>query len=201
MLSYFPPKPLLPRVLKSTRTTAAVLLSLLVGSGAVAQPDSQEYAVKAAFLFHFAQLIDWPAEMYSKNNDPLVFCTYEDDPARDEIRNTVENKKVGTRLYRFRSLRAAQEAQACQILFLSKGEVHRQAATLKALQGTSVLTVGETDSFFLDGGMIRFHLEDGRVRFDISVGAAESGRIKISSRLLLLASYVLRTSPDNVGGR
>jgi hypothetical protein len=38
--------------------------------------------------------------------------------------------------------------------------------------------------------MIRFHLEADRIRFDINLTAADSAHLKISSRLLLLASSV-----------
>jgi hypothetical protein len=55
-----------------------------------------------------------------------------------------------------------------------------------------VLTVGESSNFLIDGGMIRFHLEEGKVRFDINLAAAESSHLEISSRLLLLATSVTR---------
>jgi hypothetical protein len=43
----------------------AVLLSLLLAGGGQpsrAQTDEEEYRVKAAFIFHFAQLVDWPPD-------------------------------------------------------------------------------------------------------------------------------------------
>jgi hypothetical protein len=40
--------------------------------------------------------------------------------------------------------------------------------------------------------MIRFHLERGKIRFDINLGAADSAHLKISSQLLLLATSVTR---------
>jgi hypothetical protein len=51
----------------------------------------------------------------------------------------------------------------------------------------------------MDGGMIRFHLDDGRIRFDINLGAADSVHLKISSRLLLLASSIVRGSGTGGG--
>jgi len=40
--------------------------------------------------------------------------------------------------------------------------------------------------------MIRFHIEEGKIRFDINLAAAESSHLQISSRLLLLATSVNR---------
>jgi hypothetical protein len=50
-----------------------------------------------------------------------------------------------------------------------------------------VLSVGETQGFTADGGVINFKLEDGKVRFEIDVDAAGRERLRISSRLLSLA--------------
>lgn len=153
-------------------------------------------------MLHFAQLVNWPAAALPNRDTPLVFCAFDDDPARQEIRDTVEGKRMGARGFRFRALRVPQDGRGCHILFIGQTVFHRQLAALKALEGAPVLTVGESESFFSDGGMIRFHPDDAkRVRFDVNIGAAEACGIKISSRLLLHASYVLRNSPENLGGR
>ena len=53
-----------------------------------------------------------------------------------------------------------------------------------------ILTVGETQGFAADGGVINFKLDDGRVRFEINVDAAEHEQLHISSKLLSLAQIV-----------
>jgi len=53
-----------------------------------------------------------------------------------------------------------------------------------------VLTVGEEEKFIEQGGLIRFLLDDNRVRFDINDLSARKAGLKISSRLLALASHV-----------
>jgi len=77
------------------------------------------------------------------------------------------------------------------MLFLSHDEVRRQATILGSLRGQPVLTVGESENFLSDGGMIQLHLEEDKVRFDINAGLADSSHLKISSRLLLLATTVM----------
>jgi len=76
------------------------------------------------------------------------------------------------------------------MLFFSREEDRRQAAILRSLRGQPVLTVGETGDFLSDGGMIQLHLDEDKVRFDINAGLADSSHLKISSRLLLLATTV-----------
>jgi hypothetical protein len=164
-----------------------------------AQSTADEYQVKAAFLFHFAQFLDWPADSPNAADPSLSLCIFGDEPHRQDIQSTLEGKVIGPRAFLVRLVSQPQDIQGCNILFLSRDEVRRQAATLKSLRGMRVLTVGETADFISDGGMIRFHLEGGRIRFDINLAAAESSHLQISSRLLLLASTVIRAGDADRG--
>jgi hypothetical protein len=65
------------------------------------------------------------------------------------------------------------------------------AAILAFLNGAPILTVGETDDFIQQGGMIGFCLQGKKIRFDINLNAAQRANLKISSRLLLLAKTVI----------
>ena len=188
-----------------TRTSARALLYLgiimLVSAlpqSARAQSTADEYQVKAAFLFHFAQFLDWPPGVLNAGDSSLSLCIFDDEPHRQELQSIIENKPIGDRVFHVHLITQAQETRGCNILFLSRDEARRQFAILKSLRGLPVLTVGETKDFLSDGGMIGFHLEDGKIRFDINLESAESVHLKISSRLLLLATSVTRSS---VAGR
>jgi hypothetical protein len=155
--------------------------------------------VKAAFLFHFAQFVDWPASVLNGGDPSLNLCIFDDEPRRQELQSTIDGKAIGARIFHVRLISQSQEVQGCNMLFLSRDEVGRQAAILKSLRGMPILTVGETPNFLSDGGMIRFHIEDDRIRFDINLGGAESSHLKISSRLLLLATLVTQSGTADRG--
>lgn len=171
----------------------AILCFLLLALGAVeyvrGQTNVEESQVKAAFLFHFAELVDWPADTSDRDRS-LNICVFDDDPQRHELQSTLEGKLIGVRVLHIRLVSDPQAIPGCKILFLSHDEGRRQPDILRDLRDQPVLTVGESDSFLSDGGMIRFHLESDRIRFDINLTAAESSHLKISSRLLLLATSV-----------
>jgi hypothetical protein len=174
------------------------LLCCLLLSGVAqysrAQSNADEYDVKAAFLFHFAEFIDWPPGVLDSADNSLRLCILDDEPHRQELQSTIEGKLVEGRVFHVVPISPLQEIKDCSILFLSHDEARHQAAIVKSLRGMPVLTVGETADFLSDGGMIRFHLEEGKIRFDINLQAAESSHLKIGSRLLLLATSVTR--PD-----
>jgi hypothetical protein len=53
-----------------------------------------------------------------------------------------------------------------------------------------VLTVGDSAGFLERGGVIRFRVEDNKVRFDINPDAAARAHLEVSSQLLKLATIV-----------
>jgi hypothetical protein len=65
---------------------------------------------------------------------------------------------------------------------------------LATLHNAPILTVGESPGFLGEGGMICFVLEDNNVRFGINLDAAASAKLKIGSRLLILAQTVIGES-------
>ncbi len=146
--------------------------------------------MKAAFLFHFAQLVEWPRST-SGDAGPFLMCTVGFDPFHGELENTVEGKQIGTRMIQVAHLQHSQSIRNCRVLFIGKEESRRIPILLPDLQRLPVLTVGETEGFLDAGGAIRFCLEGNKVRFEINRHAAESVGLKISSRLLLLAKTVV----------
>jgi hypothetical protein len=180
-----------------------LLCAGLLGFGALqpvcAQGPADEYQVKAAFLFHFAQLVEWPAGALNAGDESINLCIFDDEPRRKELQNTIEGKPVGTRMLHVRMLDQRQNIQGCNILFLSRDEGRRQGAVLRSVRDLPVLTVGETDDFLADGGMIHFHLDGDKVRFDINTNGADASHLRISSRLLLLATSVILNSGTGGG--
>jgi YfiR/HmsC-like len=181
-----------------TRIAALVWLLLAISGETAGQANSEEYQVKAAFLFHFAQLVDWPAGSLPANDNSLFLCTLGEDPFAGALETTIVGKPIGNRVLRVRHLRQTEGAQDCQILFLGKAETKRIPALLSSLKPAPVLTVGETSGFLDAGGMICFLLVENRIRFAIDLEAADAAKLKIGSRLLVLAQSVVGEHRDPV---
>jgi hypothetical protein len=173
-----------------------VVFSLLLavpGKRSKAQTVAEDYRVKAAFIFHFAQLVDWPPEKTAAG-DSLVLCTLGEDPFHGALEGMVGGKVVGNRILRIRHLEEPQDMQACQIVFLGRAQSKRIPMLVATLHHAPVLTVGETAGFLDAGGMIDFLLEGKKLRFEVNLDAAESADLKIGSRLLVLAQRVVAES-------
>jgi hypothetical protein len=174
-------------------TLQAVFALCLAASAGVgrAQSRADEYHLKAAFIFHFFELVEWPADALGTGDNPLVLCTLREDPLGGALKTTVEGKVVGMRPVHLRHLSQAQDFQGCQMLFIGSDEPTRLPVLLARMKGASVLTVGETEEFAKQGGMIGLCVEGKKVRLEINQDTSRRAGIKISSRLLLLARNVI----------
>jgi YfiR/HmsC-like len=124
----------------------AILVCLLLDGGGQlsrAQSSDEEYRVKAAFIFHFGQLVDWPSDTPIDTEKTLWLCTLAEDRFQGALEDSVSGKVIGNRVMRIRQLAEAQDLQSCQILFIGKGQSRRIPAA-SALHYAPVLTVGET---------------------------------------------------------
>jgi hypothetical protein len=151
----------------------------MLATGARAAPS--EHEVKAAFLANFARFVEWPAKFH---DDVLVIV--EPDPFGRTIDATTADATLPVRLS-VQRLASPGAPPACRILFAGR---RSGAAGLAALArvGDSTLTVGETEEFLARGGMVRLAVMDGRVRVEINVDAVERSQLRVSSKLLKIAT-------------
>ena len=159
---------------------AALILTLAIGvRPAAAQDVSLEYHVKAAYLYNFVKFVQWPPEA---REGPLNICIAGRNPFGTVLAETIHEENVDGRMLTSRVI--LEPEPDCHVLFVPEGAA---AAYLRAARGTPTLTVGETDDFLTEGGVIAFVKQGSNVRFAISTEAADQARLRVSSRLLQLA--------------
>jgi hypothetical protein len=170
-------------------TMMAVVLALMSASLQAGADGTlvDGYQLKAVFLFNFAKFVEWPPLAFGDSCDPFTICVAGDDSFGSALDDEVRGKTVANRPILVRLVSGPAEARKCQILFVSPSERKRERALLDALKGASVLTVGDTDDFTANGGIVRFKIKDARVRIEIDAAAAARASLRISSRLLSLA--------------
>jgi hypothetical protein len=171
----------------SRRLTIFLLFALLANASGI-QVRAQainEYQVKAAFIFNFAKFVEWPSDAFVEGG-PLVVGVIGDDPfggALDRLNGNTANGRA----LRIKRFRWTDDLRACQVLFISASEDRRLNKIMESIRGTSVLTIGESTQFSQSGGMIRFVIQDNKVRFEINASSAGKANLRISSKLLALA--------------
>jgi hypothetical protein len=161
----------------------ALLLGALCAIGSAtlpAQGVSEEYRVKAAYLYNFLKFVEWPADAPP---GPLTICVAGRNPFGTVLRDLVRDEIIEGRPVEMRVI--LEPETNCHLLFVPEGAALR--AYLRGASGRPMLTVGESDTFIDEGGMASFYMDRGNIRFAISPTAAERARIRVSARLLQLA--------------
>jgi hypothetical protein len=172
-----------------------VLGAVVLGASyAFCQPAMPDYQIKAAFLYHFTQFVEWPAEVTSGS---FVICVAGDAALRSSLESLSRGKSVGSRPIQVKPITAPEQAHMCHLVFLSSSLNMKAPRYLAAVHALDVLTVGEPPGFRERGGMIELFLEDSRIRFDVNEQALREAHLRASSRLLRLAR---RIDPAASGG-
>ena len=171
-----------------TRLRYAVALAATVTIAAGGQVD--EYRVKAAFLYNFAKFVEWPAQSFNGAGDPLTICVLGENPFGRGLVEIVRGQVAGGRRLAVRQVADVRQAGGCHILFVSSSERSRSRSILETLNPAGVLTVGESEGFAAEGGVMNLKLEGGRIRIEVNLEAANRGHLRISSKLLSLALIV-----------
>ncbi len=165
-----------------------LLLGELESPGETALP--REYQLKAIFLFNFAQFVDWPSEAFPEGQTPLVIGVLGEDPFGAYLDETVRGEIVNNRPLLVQRYRRVEEIQTCHVLFISRSEAGQLEQILADLKGRSILTVSDVDGFAGRGGMIRFVIENNKIRLRVNLEAAKDADLVISSKLLRPAEIV-----------
>jgi YfiR/HmsC-like len=171
------------------RLVAVIFLGMLLTPRARTE-EIEEYKVKAAFIYNFAKFVEWPPQVFKTPEGPIVVCVLGHNPFGSALEEVIRGKSIDGRAFAFRQVADSEEANTCQVLFVSSAEGKRFHAVCGNLNPEGILTVGEEQGFATGGGVINFKLDGGRVRFEINVGAAERAQLHISSKLLGVAQIV-----------
>lgn len=175
----------------SVLRAATLLLLGLFGALSISAQTLSEDQVKAAYIFSFAKFIEWPAGTFPTPNSPLRFCVLNDRAVQVELDRIVKGKSVAGHSIDVVQVQDGDQSRSCQLLFINSGQERQARRVLEDLRGASVLTVGETESFLDENGIINFVLEDEHIHFEINHKAATEARLYISSRLLGVAKRVI----------
>ena len=145
-----------------------------------------EYTMKAAYLYNFAKLTDWPARPAATHFDLCLFGQDDFGAALEILRG----KTIHGLPLNVRSVADAQDAKQCQLLFLGESEGNHGRYILDALKGIPTLTVTDDGRATRATAMLVLATEGRRLSFEVHHAPAKHAQLKLSSKLLRLAKSV-----------
>jgi hypothetical protein len=165
-------------------------LQLSVIPARAGEREVSEYDVKAAFLYNFAKLTEWPAGSFAGEQAPLTICVLGDNPFGNAF-NSFRSKTIKNRPAAIREIADVDAAGGCHVLFISTSERPHLAAILGSLGKRNVLTVSDMKQFAQSGGMIGLVTVDEKIRFEVNTRASNRAGLNVSSQILKLAKHII----------
>jgi hypothetical protein len=154
-------------------------------------PQVSERSVKAAFLYKFAGYVEWPNSA-TAGDSPIVIGVLSGADFARELAEITTGRSVNNRPIRVRRLDRDESANGLDILFIGDEMREELPRVLDATRLQPILTVTESAGAIADGSIINFTVDAERVRFEVSLYAAELGQLRLNARLLAVAQAVYR---------
>lgn len=165
------------------------IIYFLIPVNSYAQQYS-ENEVKAAFLCNFSKFVEWPSGSFPTSTSPIIIGFLNDSTLAKITEKLASNMNIGGRKLQIIQYKNMEEAIHCNLLYISPSEKDQLPEILKKVSDLPVLTVSETIGFCQLKGMINFSKSKNRFGFEINVNSTKRAGIKISSKLLGLATII-----------
>jgi hypothetical protein len=170
-----------------------VLAAAALPRRAAAADAKTESQLKAAFVYKFLSYVEWPASSFAQPDSPVVIGVCGADALAEELGAVVAARTIDGRALTVRVLRRDEALSGLHVLFIGR-MADQSAQRLAEAKERPLLTITESPQAFALGSAINFVVVEDKVRFDVSLRAAETANLKISSRLLAVARKVIGSS-------
>ena len=148
-----------------------------------AEPD-----VKAAFLYNFVKFIEWPGDAPSAG--PITVCVIGSPAVAESLRAATQERRGQDRDLAVAQVTSEIVPKNCQLVYVAGTDERGARKWLAALTGSTAFSVSDFTRFAKLGGVANFFVENGRLRFAVNVDAARRAGLRLSSRMLALATIV-----------
>lgn len=149
-----------------------------------------ENEVKGAFLCNFAKFVEWPLNTFASSNSPIMIGIWGDPELVPIIENFASKMNIGGQKIQIIQCKSIDQVTLCHILYIKPSEKDDLPEIIKKVSTFPVLTVSETIGFCQMSGMINFSKSKNKYGFEINVNSAKKANLKISSKLLGLATII-----------
>lgn len=169
-------------------------LTILMGIVLVSSPcwsagQSTAVADRASLFFYLLDFTDFSANpTYSSNTNMCFLEDKQKSYAKQLI--SADNVRLQDRTIHIISLNDLDnvKAQRCALLFVDQQTEQRKDVFAQLQQHeANTLTVGETDNFVKQGGLVAIVARSGKMKLLVNMKKLQKSSLKISSQLLKMA--------------
>lgn len=145
---------------------------------------------KAMYILKFHRFVTWPQEKLAAGA-PITIGVVGAEKIAQELAMQSALRPPDKRMINVVPLKPGDSLEGIHTLFIGNDQLQRQPnAWLEEAKGKPILCITDSGDAMLPGSMINLVQDNERIRFDVSLTAAEHGRIELSAGLLTVAREV-----------
>jgi TonB family protein len=172
---------------RSRIALAAILVFVPLHLLARDHESASQDQVKAAYLFNFAKVGEWPLSALPNGSSSFVIgVSGADDDFIDVLQTLTAGKVIANHPVVVTRVSSEEDAKSCHIVFFRSPERKHALTDVEGLAQLGLLLVGEDDSFLRQGGMINLVRQHASIHFEINPEALNSSQIHFSAKILAL---------------
>jgi hypothetical protein len=131
--------------------------------------------------------VGWPDNAFQHFSSPFTIGIL-GNHVGPYLEQCIKNEKINGHPIRVRYLTDARFVEGCHIIFIEKTHASFALSIISDLKDKPVLTVSDANNFMKVSGMIRFYIENNRIRLEINPQKSEESKLVVSAKLLSLAA-------------
>jgi hypothetical protein len=135
--------------------------------------------------------VQWPNSDAAADSPIVIGVLGGNDFAR-ELAQITTGRTVSNRPISIRRVAPSEPVDGLDILFIGDEERDELPRLLMVIRNKPILTVTESAGAIADGSIINFTVDAERVRFEVSLYAAELSQLRLNARLLAVAQQVYK---------
>jgi hypothetical protein len=190
----------LPAIARRTLLRAAALGSLcclaasplaLAQNAAIA---ASEQSIKAAYLFKLPAYVDWPPGRFVEPSSAFTIGVLGADDVATELASLTAGRTMNGRPLAIRRLSQGELLDGVHVLFFSGAAFSASERIAMDAAAHGILTVTDSPGGSQDS-VVSFVNVNGRLRFEVRLGAAQRNGLRLHSGLLGVAARVHGAAP------
>ncbi len=166
---------------------AWIIVVTVAASACFSASVADENTLKADAVVSLIKFVDWPQ---SANSARFTVCIVGGNPFGFSVIQASKGRTVRGEPIDVHKLKDPAEGRQCRVMFIQRSENAKAGKYLNAVRGAPVLTVGEESEFGTQGGIVVLLMRDSRVLIHINPAIAERAGLRVSAKLLSLATIV-----------
>lgn len=161
------------------------LALLLLSELAMSAPKVEEGRIKAVVAYKITHFVVWPDKP-----SILKLCTLGSSELSEILGGVVKQAGKENKILVNTLKLGSDYTNHCDALYIRDLDESDVRVVLRNLKEWPVLTIGDSEEFARDGGMVGLYTEDDKVRFTVNIKAVKQAGLLVKSQLLNLAKVI-----------